>query len=377
MPAGIDVGGVGRGLGAGGQVAGGDDGCRRVEDLDDRRRRRVGHRGHGDDLSGCCRRSARTACVGPHSVAVIVPWNGRSSSAVLDLVLPVQDVAGDGVDHAGVGEGRARLRRRRRWPRRPGGRVPSARARARSRTCCSWAKPGTVEPGPAAGRRPSAMSSTVGRRRRRGRRCAAALSQPSSGRERRRPAERRSVLVMRRGDVGDLAVRDADGDHARRAAGARPPKRLAEQHRAGVAVGELLVVDQLEVVDLVGASGRTRRRGRAARRGRATAGSAEVAGAEDAVGRAGSRPAYRTGSSAGRRAERGDRRPLGGAWAARCRAGRGRPGRRPGRRGVADERRRSGPASAVAAAGWGRGERGELDEAGDQGGGQQAERSGR
>ena len=93
-------------------------------------------------------------------------------------------------------------------------------------------------------------------------------------------------------------------------AGVSDAEALAEQHRPGVALGERLAVDELEVVDLRGRQpedgGVVRSQARAA-----TTGSSDVARASTRRP-GGSRTASRTGSSAGRR-RRGPRgRALGG-----------------------------------------------------------------
>ena len=77
-------------------------------------------------------------------------------------------------------------------------------------------------------------------------------AQPRVGGAQRCRRGRRLAARRRRGDVGDAAAADADGDHAV-LAGRQGAEALAEQHCVPVARRQLGVVDELERVDVGGA----------------------------------------------------------------------------------------------------------------------------
>ena len=266
----------------------------------------------------------------PHEVPVTEPVKTSEYSALSTALRRTSGVARDRVDEDGVcpsadppATSITLVSKTRRTE-------PSGMGRERGTHQLLLGQAGDGEPGPAGGggrghdvdvgrRRPA------GARRRRPRRAS-----PRAGSSAAAGTDAGAAARQRRRDVADLAVGDPDGHHA--AGGGREAVvLLAEEDGAGLAAGEPLVVDQLEPVDLGGAQpegrgvvaqpgaggrrpGRRRRR-RASRR------------------RAGSTPACR-GRSTGRWPCRAPRPPAAGPRAGqRCRAGRGRRGRRRGRPG--------------------------------------------
>ena len=182
--------------------------------------------------------------------------------------------------------------------------VPSAYARERRRTCCSWAKPGDREAGPAevsvilaSEPRETVRPMLVG-----------GLEPGGGGGERRGRHRRGAGAHERGGDVLDGAVADPDGDHA--AEGGRGAAEvLAEEHGAGVAAGELLVVDQGQALHLGGGEAEDGgvRAEPGAGRGDGVARGRRAEGARD---RGDARPGCRSCSTAPRRRDR--RQPTSG-----------------------------------------------------------------